>query len=78
MIENAGHAVASVVQNSFPEAGKILVLCGIVNNGGDGFIAARLLQYAGIKIKVDISGDIVSAKQKQDTLCKPQMRQLIC
>lgn len=58
LMENAGHAVAGVVQNSFPQAGKILILCGTGNNGGDGFVVARLLKDAGLEVKVYIYGDI--------------------
>jgi len=43
LMENAGAAVARLVQERFPGARRIVVLCGRGNNGGDGFVVARRL-----------------------------------
>lgn len=45
LMENAGSAVVGVLNGrraSMPE-GRVLVVCGLGNNGGDGLVAARLL-----------------------------------
>jgi NAD(P)H-hydrate epimerase len=46
LMENAGAAVARVVAQRYPQARRIVVLCGRGNNGGDGFVAARRLGAA--------------------------------
>ena len=47
LMERAGQAVAEEAERMLPETGNILVICGKGNNGGDGFVAARLLQREG-------------------------------
>ena len=49
LMENAGAAVADSVRHEMSRrfdrpVRKIVVLCGKGNNGGDGFVAARLLR----------------------------------
>ena len=51
LMDAAGHAVATVVGARFPR-GVILVLCGPGNNGGDGFVAARVLASRGRQVRV--------------------------
>jgi hydroxyethylthiazole kinase-like uncharacterized protein yjeF len=55
LMQNAGAAVAEVGLE-MAESGKILVLAGPGNNGGDGFIAAALLRRAGRDVRVALLG----------------------
>ncbi len=51
LMANAGRAVARAVQARFRPC-RTLVLCGPGNNGGDGYIAARLLAQQGWPVAV--------------------------
>lgn len=56
LMEKAGRAVADVVARR-PHTTKVLVLCGPGNNGGDGFVAARVLVQRGYRVRVALLGD---------------------
>jgi len=43
LMENAGREVAKFIYKIYPNEKKILIFCGLGNNGGDGFVAARYL-----------------------------------
>src|SRR5690606_8750149 len=49
---NAGAAVAAEVLARFPDAAGYDVLCGPGNNGGDGYVIARLLRERGLDVNL--------------------------
>ena len=51
LMARAGHAVAAAMQRRW-HAQPVLVLCGPGNNGGDGYVAARVLAENGWPVKV--------------------------
>jgi hydroxyethylthiazole kinase-like uncharacterized protein yjeF len=58
LMENAGSAVADEVARRFPDASRVTVLCGPGNNGGDGFVAARLLRGKGYTVRLALLGEV--------------------
>ncbi len=66
LMENAGQSVCDFLRGRFGEGNcrHVAILCGKGNNGGDGFVVARLLREIGWKLKVylfarpeDVGGD---------------------
>ncbi|MBD1548908.1 NAD(P)H-hydrate dehydratase [Roseibium aggregatum] len=57
LMENAGKHVADAAAEMAGEGARVLVLCGPGNNGGDGFVAARLLKQAGFAVEVALLKD---------------------
>ncbi|KUM24778.1 bifunctional ADP-dependent (S)-NAD(P)H-hydrate dehydratase/NAD(P)H-hydrate epimerase [Mesorhizobium loti] len=57
LMRRAGEAVAALVLARYPGATRVHVLCGPGNNGGDGYIVARLLQESGADVALWVSGE---------------------
>lgn len=61
LMERAGRGVVEAVFEEWPELAKTshraVVLCGPGNNGGDGFVVARLLKKWGWEVEVFLYGD---------------------
>lgn len=58
LMENAGRAVADAVSRNYPQMTlPACVVAGPGNNGGDGFVAARLLAERGMSVRVLLVGD---------------------
>ena len=49
LMENAGRSVAEEVKKRFRD-GKVMVIAGTGNNGGDGFVAARFLKEHDVQV----------------------------
>jgi len=60
LMERAGTGVVAALSDLFPDLhaqpGRALVLCGPGNNGGDGFVIARLLHARGWQVSVLFHG----------------------
>ena len=62
LMEHAGAAVADVATELVAAGTPILVLCGPGNNGGDGFIAARILRERGFPVRLALLGEVSHLK----------------
>ena len=53
LMENAGASVCRIINEILGSANKsVAVVCGIGNNGGDGFVVAKRLLEGGAKVRV--------------------------
>ncbi len=61
LMERAGRGVVEAMFEEWPELkntrGRAVVLCGPGNNGGDGFVVARLLEDQGWEVEAFLFGD---------------------
>ncbi len=64
LMERAGHSVFKVIGNYYPTCRHVLVICGGGNNGGDGYVVARLARELGYGVTLWQCGD--SARLKGD------------
>lgn len=71
LMERAGTVAFDILKHHWPEAKTLCVVCGTGNNGGDGFVVARLAYEQGHQVEVlvvgdnnKITGDALAAKQR--------------
>lgn len=61
LMERAGRAVADAVARH-PLGTRVTVVAGPGNNGGDGFVAARVLAERGYPVRLMLLGDVAALK----------------
>src|SRR5205085_490916 len=78
LMERAGSAVAQHALEDFGNAGSFTIVCGSGSNGGDGRVAARVLEEAGREVLVveskpeDEEKDLGDPDVLIDALCGPE------
>ncbi len=62
LMERAGQGVVDAILREWPALSELgqraVILCGPGNNGGDGFVVARLLRNAGWNVTVFLFGEV--------------------
>jgi NAD(P)H-hydrate epimerase len=66
LMERAGQAAFDALRRTWPEARRLAIVCGPGNNGGDGFVLARLAAAGGYGVQVGLLGD--AARLRGDAL----------
>jgi NAD(P)H-hydrate epimerase len=70
LMERAGISAFDQIQHRWPDLQEMLVVCGLGNNGGDGYVVARHALQAGLRVRILQLGD--QQKLKGDALSKAQ------
>lgn len=52
LMDRAGRAAFAAIQKRWPAVVRLVVVCGSGNNGGDGYVVARLAREAGMTVEV--------------------------
>lgn len=78
LMEHAGHGIYTDFIKRFSKEKKVMIVCGNGNNGGDGFVLARLLFIDGYEVAIHFVGneekltkDAFSNYQRVKALCIP-------
>jgi hydroxyethylthiazole kinase-like uncharacterized protein yjeF len=66
LMERAGQALFDLARRCYPRARRWLVVSGLGNNGGDGYVVARLARQAGLAVELLQVGD--AARVQADAL----------
>lgn len=64
LMERAALAVADAVAKRCQEHTRVLICCGVGNNGADGLAVARLLWQKNISVEVQVVGDLERSTQE--------------
>ncbi|WP_075214580.1 bifunctional ADP-dependent NAD(P)H-hydrate dehydratase/NAD(P)H-hydrate epimerase [Mongoliimonas terrestris] len=62
LMENAGYAVADDIAARHPQGTRVAIACGPGNNGGDGFVVARVLAQRGFVVRCGLLGERAALK----------------
>jgi NAD(P)H-hydrate epimerase len=62
LMSRAGVAALRVLRECWPGAHRVLILCGPGNNGGDGYVLARLVRAQGARVHVVALSDPAQLK----------------
>jgi NAD(P)H-hydrate epimerase len=58
LMQKAGAAAFALIKQHWPDLASMIVFCGCGNNGGDGYIVAKLAHEQGITVQVNYIGNL--------------------
>lgn len=70
LMNRAGQAAFRIVREKWPHSRRMAVVCGAGNNGGDGYVVARLALEAGMEVRVYALSDIASLRGDARSACQ--------
>ncbi len=70
LMRRAGSAAFALLQKQWPETKRISVFCGSGNNGGDGYVVAKLAWQAGYQLRVFAIEDTALLKGEALAACQ--------
>lgn len=77
LMENAGRGAAEIIRMRLPAGGRVAIVCGRGNNGGDGFVIARHLTLGGFAVQVFVACDPSILTGDAATNCEIARRMVI-
>lgn len=69
LMNRAGAAALRALRAAWPTARRIAVICGGGNNGGDGYVLARLARAAGLDVAVASSSEPARLRGEAQSAC---------
>ena len=70
LMQRAGEAAFRILRTQWPGAQRLAVVCGAGNNGGDGYVVARLARDAGLDVRVCSLAPIERLRGDALTACR--------
>ena len=74
LMTRAGTAAFHLLRRSWPRARNVVVVCGIGNNGGDGFVLARLAHEGGAQVEVLLLGEAALLRGDARRACEAMLK----
>jgi hydroxyethylthiazole kinase-like uncharacterized protein yjeF len=70
LMTRAGHATLNALRIRWPEARSLVVCCGPGNNGGDGYVVARIARAQGLRVHALALADTAGLKGDARRACE--------